>query len=98
MNSTTQKSLTDVTDRELCTSLAGDVCPACGGFKKPHHTLCGAEYFKLPNAMRKALYNRLGEGYREAIDAALRKLNGDDSFWLVPRPAAPRGTPARPNE
>ncbi|MBX3396535.1 MAG: hypothetical protein KF841_14330 [Phycisphaerae bacterium] len=60
--------------RRLVRSLRSDVCPSCAGKKKGMQTFCGKCYFKLPHAMRKALYDRVGEGYEEAFAAACDKL------------------------
>jgi hypothetical protein len=48
-------------------------------------TLCRQHYYALPNPMRKALYNRVGEGYEEALAAALDYL-GADQFHLPVEP------------
>lgn len=48
----------------------------CGAEKSEGQTFCRREYFKLPPAMRQALYNRIGQGYREAYLAAREYLFG----------------------
>lgn len=58
-------------------SLASDRCPSCGGRKDRRKTLCGPEYFKLPKAMRNALYNGTGHGYEEAVIEALNFLGAE---------------------
>ena len=58
----------------LVQSLRSDVCLACGKMKKPGQTLCNREYRKLPFRMKAALYDRLGSGYKEAVEAALDHL------------------------
>jgi hypothetical protein len=60
--------------RMLVTSLRGTVCPACGGPKNPNQTMCRREYFRLPQTMRKAIYNRIGDGYEDALVEALNYL------------------------
>jgi hypothetical protein len=52
-------------------SLRGDKC-ACGGWKRPGKSFCVRDYFRLPGAMRDALYQ--SDGYVEAFRAALRHL------------------------
>lgn len=63
-----------MTDRQLIDSLCSNLCPACGRGKNARMTLCGGCYHGLPRELQKALYNRLGEGYSEAVDQALRML------------------------
>jgi predicted amidophosphoribosyltransferase len=62
------------TPLELVRSLNSTLCPSCGRAKKASKTLCGGCYFTLPQDLRDALYCRLGEGYEEAVDAALLRL------------------------
>jgi hypothetical protein len=60
----------------------GTECVACGGEKNSKQSHCGKCYYKLPKPMRKALYNRFGEGYEKAFEDATK--------WLAehhPRPA-----------
>jgi hypothetical protein len=64
----------EVTTRELIDSLCSNLCPACGRGKVARKTLCGHCYHALPRGLQKALYNRLGEGYSEAVDEALHQL------------------------
>lgn len=72
------KPLADqLTDRALVTSLRRTKCPACGRTKKVGQTLCLADYRALPIALRRALYARLGEGYREAVIEAFQFLEVD---------------------
>jgi hypothetical protein len=71
--------------RDLLASLSSTVCPACGQLKGSRMTLCRQHYYALPNPMRKALYNRVGEGYEEALAAALDYL-GADQFHLPVEP------------
>lgn len=76
------KPLSDtLTDRELVTSLSSDVCPACGATKVAGQTLCRREYRKLARDEQLALYDRLGNGYREAVLAAMATL-GKTEFLL----------------
>lgn len=72
-----------IDDRALVTSLRSDLCPACGGTKKPAQTLCRLCYIALPRRKRLALYDRLGEGYQEAVTAALDEL-GKAEFIVPP--------------
>lgn len=58
----------------LARSLQSDLCPMCGKWKRPAQTMCPADYRKLPGQLKKDLYNRIGEGYEEAVDAAMKSL------------------------
>lgn len=42
----------------------------CGAKKRSMQTFCRAEYYALPVEMRMALYNRIGNGYKEAYQDA----------------------------
>lgn len=66
--------LSEATDRDLVESLRSTVCPACGRTKKTRQTLCLSDYRRLPHGQRVALYDLLGDGYREAIGAAFVTL------------------------
>jgi hypothetical protein len=70
-------------DQSLVESLRSTVCPACGGKKNRAQTFCGNDYYSIPPAARKALYNRLGKGYREAVAVAMDLL-GASQFYLPP--------------
>lgn len=59
----------------LLKELLGTVC-RCGKPKQERNTFCYSDYMKLPPAMRKALYSRMGSGYEEAYAAAVRFLDG----------------------
>lgn len=61
----------------LLEELAGKLC-RCGGVKASKQTFCRFCYFKLPKAFRSALYKRVGEGYEEAYDAAVKVLEAED--------------------
>jgi hypothetical protein len=68
----------------LCRSLASTVCPACGQWKKPRQTLCGKDYASIPRRLQKALYNRVGAGYEEAVESAMKEL-GITEFKMPPQ-------------
>lgn len=59
---------------DLIKELMGTVCH-CGKTKHAEHTFCGKCYFSLPRNMRKAIYNRIGNGYEEAYEAATVHLD-----------------------
>ena len=67
--------MTDDTERtrQLVEELRGTSC-TCGMPKKTHQTFCRACYYTLPQNVRSALYDLVGEGYEESYDAALRLL------------------------
>jgi len=65
-----------VTDLELLKQLVSDTC-RCGGLKEPHKSFCQTCYFSLPVSMQRALYARLGRGYREAYESAVEFLDAE---------------------
>jgi hypothetical protein len=65
-------------DAKQCVrSLNSTICPACGGTKNRAMSLCRRDYYKLPAAMRKAQYARVGSGYEEAMSEALHFLGAE---------------------
>lgn len=70
--------------RDLVTSLRSNLCPACGGKKKPRNTLCGGCYFILAPSQRAALYHRVGEGYEEAFADAMKHLKIEQPQFARP--------------
>lgn len=61
--------------RVLVEELLGTTC-RCGKGKKSMRTFCATCYYALPPPARRLLYQRLGEGYAEAYDAAVALLDG----------------------
>jgi hypothetical protein len=57
----------------LLTELRGSRC-RCGVPKMPGRTFCRKCYYALSEAVRKALYKRMGNGYQEAYEVAVRAL------------------------
>jgi len=53
--------------------LMSDEC-ACGNPKQPSRSFCYRCYMALPGDMRRDLWKRLGEGYEEAYEAAVKYL------------------------
>lgn len=47
----------------------------CGKGKMPRNAFCRECFYKLPNAIRKALYSRVGFGFEQAYDLAARTLD-----------------------
>jgi len=76
--------MSKTTTMDLIKSLRSTKCPSCSSRKKPHQTLCGGCYRLIPRAAQQALYNRVGEGYEEAFEAAMTHLGVDT-------PAIPKG-------
>ena len=74
-------TLDDVDDLQLVRSLRMTVCPVCGKVKRPAQTFCYRDYRNLPREMQLALYNRLGEGYAEAVVKALNFLEVEEPAW-----------------
>ena len=62
-----------MTPRELIAELQGTAC-RCGSTKRPKQTFCHTCYYSLSADTRRALYRRVGEGYEEAYDEAIREL------------------------
>ena len=46
----------------------------CGNQKARGNTFCSGCYYQLPPEMRRALYQRIGEGYEEAYENAAAVL------------------------
>ncbi len=46
----------------------------CGYYKKPGRSFCYSCYKRLPRHMQVALYQRIGCGYEEALDEAVKCL------------------------
>jgi hypothetical protein len=61
-------------EAKVIASLFSAVCPHCGEKKRHKESLCNRDYRRLPEAMRRALYQGIGQGYVEAFDAALAWL------------------------
>ena len=59
---------------ELVRELGSTTC-RCGRAKKTRQTFCSQCYYSLPQAMRNALYRRLGVGYEEAYEEAEKHLD-----------------------
>ena len=54
---------------ELIRQLAAVECQ-CSAPTDPRRTFCRKCYYSLPPALRSALYQRLGQGYEQAVDEA----------------------------
>ena len=65
---------------QLIDSLRSDRCPACGGTKKPGQTFCRADYRRLTAAEKHRLHDPVGNGYEEAVAAAL--VRQGVSSWI----------------
>lgn len=46
----------------------------CGYYKKPGKSFCYRCYSRLPQDMQRSLYQRIGNGYEEALDEAVKYL------------------------
>lgn len=64
--------------KRLVAELAGTEC-RCGETKKAKQTFCRKCFFKLPRDLRNALYQRIGQGYEQAYQAAVEKIEGGQS-------------------
>lgn len=53
--------------------LKGKAC-FCGAYKRPMMSHCRKCYYALPPEMRRALYQRFGQGYEAAFRASLKFL------------------------
>ena len=58
----------------LISSLASELCPACGRVKRQRNTFCFPCYRSLPRPMQTDLHCRVGEGYERAFQAAISYL------------------------
>lgn len=47
----------------------------CGEPKRPYHSFCFGCYRSLPQDFQRDLYRRIGHGYEEAYEAAIKHLN-----------------------
>lgn len=63
---------------ELFNELEGEKC-RCGAKKVSMQTFCGKCYRSLSPEKRRALYNRIGQGYEEAYADAVNFLDGDEN-------------------
>ncbi len=72
---------------KLVSSLRSVVCPFCGNEKKSGQTLCYRDYKRLTSRMKHALYDRLGDGYEEAVAGAMQTLK----INLFIMPSSPNG-------
>lgn len=82
-------------DATLAESLRSKTCPACGGEKKAGQTLCRADYNRLTSSQRLALYDELGAGYAEAVDAAMSELKVECPAWPLGSRRGMKGGPHR---
>lgn len=53
--------------------LLADKC-ACGAKKQVRRSFCGRCYYALTEEQRRDLYQRMGDGYEAAHDAAIESL------------------------
>ena len=67
---------------DLIRSLRSQVCPVCGYFKKSGISMCHFDYKRLSKSRQLALYDRIGEGYEEAIAEAFKAL--DAPHFILP--------------
>lgn len=51
----------------------------CGRPKRRHYSFCYRCYSALPGDMQKALYRRIGDGYEEAFEEAVKYLQ--ETLW-----------------
>lgn len=58
---------------DLVRELLGTLC-ACGSPKTSKRTFCLTCYRALPHGEQVALYKRVGNGYEEAYEAAVKTL------------------------
>jgi len=47
----------------------------CGRSKRPTNAFCFMCYSSLPSDMQKALWQKIGDGFEQAYDEALKYLN-----------------------
>lgn len=68
--------------RDLIRSLQSDTYPICGGMKRSAQTMFPKDYRKLPAILKRDLYNRIGEGYEQAVQKAMASLGVEE--FIVP--------------
>lgn len=64
----------DQDDKFYLTEKKSEECQ-CGRWKKPGNSLCAGCWHRLPVHMQADLYARLGDGYEEAYDQAVKYLS-----------------------
>jgi hypothetical protein len=75
---------------QILESLGSTTCEACGGPKEPRLSHCGACFYRLSPAIRKALYLPFGKGYEHAYEASLRVLGAGRPVPRTERPTCRR--------
>lgn len=61
-------------DKSLMGELLGTQC-RCGATKAKRTSFCRKCFYTLPRERRDALYQRVGQGYEQAYEAACEYLN-----------------------
>jgi hypothetical protein len=62
------------TMREYFNELMSEEC-YCGRAKRPQYSFCYTCYKRLPRHLQLDLYSRMGAGYGEAYEAAVKYLS-----------------------
>lgn len=62
------------TDKKFYTAMLKSEECLCGREKRANNTFCYKCYKALPGDMQGALYQRIGDGYEEAVDEAVGHL------------------------
>jgi hypothetical protein len=60
-----------VESREIFEAFMGTHCAGCNGAKRSHGAFCLPCYRLLPNALKRSLWKRFGNGFEEAYQASL---------------------------
>lgn len=66
--------------RLLVSSIRSRHCPACTAQKQVNKSVCSGCWAKLTSDAQRALYNRIGDGYEEAFENAMKSLGIDDPY------------------
>ena len=61
-----------MTHEEIWDDFLSKTCRVCGANKIQMQSFCRGCYRRLPSPMRQSLWQRFGEGYEEAFEAATR--------------------------
>lgn len=61
------KNSTDLTDAEIVLNFGSTNCLGCGGKKSKRKSFCRVDYYKCPPELRNRQYDRIGQGYEQAI-------------------------------
>ena len=65
-----------ISGKEALKMLVSTTC-RCGISKKKMQVFCNTCYFKLPEKMRRNLYKKVGDGFKEAVNDAVEYMEAN---------------------